>query len=73
MKLMNTLAEAFIDVEVAYNVIDFIRDVDFADFLIGFITVVYFIVTIIFMLKAVKGSVVKVPVITSKISKHIDA
>lgn len=73
MKLMNTLAEAFIDVEVAYNVIDFIRDVDFADFLIGFINVVYFIVTIIFMLKAVKGSVVKVPVITSKISKHIDA
>lgn len=71
LKFMNTLAEAFMDIDTVYKIIDWLRDVDFADFLIGLVSIIYFIMTVLFMLKAVKGNVVNVPIITKKIRSHV--
>ena len=71
LKFMNTLAEAFMDIDTVYKIIDWLRDVDFADFLIGLVSIIYFIMTVLFMLKAVKGNVVNVPIITKKIRSHL--
>lgn len=57
----------------AYNVISWFREFDLANFVAGIISIVYFIMTIVFMLKALKGEVVNVPVITNKIKKHLSA
>lgn len=56
-----------------YDVADVLRKLDFADSVYGFINFAYFIVTVVFIIIALKGGVVKIPVITKMVEKHMTA
>lgn len=72
LDFLNFITRFFNDSD-AYEVIGWLREFDIADFISGLIGIVYFVLTIMFMLSALKGNVVNVPIITKKISKHLDA
>lgn len=72
LDFLNFITRFFNDSD-AYEVIGWLREFDIADFISGLIGIVYFVLTIMFMLSALKGNVVNVPVIAKKISKHLDA
>lgn len=55
-----------------YNVTDVLRKLNFANFIADIIGIVYFVATVIFIILALKGKEVKVPVLTKCVEKHLD-
>ncbi|MBQ7973289.1 MAG: hypothetical protein IJ291_07530 [Lachnospiraceae bacterium] len=57
----------------AYEWADVLRNIDIAEIASNLINFVFFIMTIIFIISAAKGNVVKVPFVGKLVEKHVDA
>ncbi len=54
-----------------YGVTNVFRKLDFADGISTFISFLFFVITIFFVIKALKGGEVKVPLLNKMIEKHV--
>ncbi len=69
--LLSTVNDLFDFWSEIYSVTDVLRKLDIADLISSILGIVYFVATIIFIIKSLKGNEVKVPFVSKLIDKHI--